>query len=232
MIRYDNGTVFNAGTQALVNAVNCVGVMGAGLALEFKLRFPDMFVDYQRRASQSSLAPGTLHWYSDQSGVSIVNFPTKNHFREPSRLEWIEQGLRDFVCTYNTRDISSVAFPALGTGYGGLSWGEVQPLMEAYLKNLNLDVVICLDKSPDAEGIEKLMLDWFNVAELDELVSGIKLARPQRCALEQARPYKRFRDIQKTKGIGSRTYARVFTYVYEKVKNDQIFRVEQLKLLW
>ena len=229
MIRYDDGTVFNVGTEAVVNAVNCVGVMGTGLALEFRLRFPEMFIEYERRVEDSSLALGKLHYYQDSSGITIVNFPTKNHFRAPSRLEWIERGLQNFVETYDKWGFTSIAFPSLGTGYGGLRWQDVQPLMECYLRDLNLDVVICLDNFPYADGIEKEMVEWLNSVELTTLSSHVRLSKLQSKALAENRPYKRFRAIHKTKGIGAKTYEAIFTHVYEEVTTESD-KVGQLKL--
>ncbi len=203
--------------------------MGAGLALEFKLRFPEMFADYQRKVENMSLVPGTLHYFLDKSGCMIINFPTKKHFRNHSRLEWIEQGLQYFVASYERWNIDSIAFPTLGTGYGGLQWQIVRPLMERYLQNLNLEVVICLDNSPDPAGTEKKMVEWFNSINLLELTSRVRLSKPQVQALINNRPYRRFRDIQRTKGIGTRTYESIFRYVYGEITKGNNDR-DQLKL--
>src|SRR5690606_32814023 len=128
MLFYSQGTVFNAGTDAVVNTVNCSGVMGTGLALEFRLRYPRMFEEYQRRARAGAIRPGFVDYYVDESGLIIVNFPTKNHFARPSKLEWIERGLKHFVSTYGSWSFQSIAFPKLGTDHGRLNWKDVKTL--------------------------------------------------------------------------------------------------------
>lgn len=152
MLKYFEGSVFNVGAQALVNAVNCVGVMGAGIALAFKLRYPAMFEDYKIKCKNEKIITGKVDYYKNEDGTIIVNFPTKYHFKYPSQLIWIEQGLQDFVKTYQKHGITSVAFPKLGTGNGGLNWNEVKALMEKYLMNLDIDVYICLNNKKEAEG--------------------------------------------------------------------------------
>lgn len=141
MITYLKGDIFSSPAQVLVNTVNTVGVMGKGVALEFKKRYPDMFYTYERVCSQKSLDVGKLLlWKGEDKWVLM--FPTKKHWRNPSRLEYIEAGLQKFVSTYADRGITSVAFPRLGCGNGGLDWKFVQPLMERYLKPLPIPVYI------------------------------------------------------------------------------------------
>lgn len=127
--------LFDSGCKALVNPVNCVGVMGAGLAAQFKERFPVMYAVYRKDCSDRLLKPGKVHIVYD-SGTYIINFPTKNHFKDGSKLEWIEEGLDDMVERIRASDISSVAIPALGCGLGGLKWGDVLPLIEAAAEKL------------------------------------------------------------------------------------------------
>ena len=97
MIRYYKGTVFNAGAEAIVNTVNCDGVMGAGIALEFGLRYPDMYKDYVIKCKKGDICTGKVDYFKDSSGIIIVNFPTKIHFKYPSKIEWIESGLKAFA---------------------------------------------------------------------------------------------------------------------------------------
>ncbi|MGI6148617.1 MAG: macro domain-containing protein [Firmicutes bacterium] len=219
MMRYYEGTVFNAGTEAVVNTVNCVGVMGAGLALEFRLRYPDMFREYQRKAKAGLLRPGFVDYFVDRSGLTIVNFPTKDHFRHPSKLAWIEQGLRHFADTHQQWGFKSVAFPKLGTSHGGLNWKDVQPLMEQFLRNLEVEIVICLDTLPYAEGVEGEMLRYLNAVPVEELTSSVRLSRPQLEALASSRPYSRFWHLSKTPKIGLKTYENIFQHIYARVKD-------------
>lgn len=143
MIKYFHGSVFDAPTNTYVNAVNCVGVMGAGIALEFKKRYPDMFAEYKEICDKGYFHIGDI--YCHRSGTdAIINFPTKIHYKNPSKIEWIESGLQTFANSYEYFKIESVAFPALGCGYGGLNWNDVGSLMFKYLNNLDIDVYICI----------------------------------------------------------------------------------------
>ncbi len=146
MITYVQGNIFQSPAQVLVNTVNTVGVMGKGIALEFKKLYPEMFKEYQLRCETGQLVIGKLFLYKTINKW-ILNFPTKRHWRHPSRLEYIEQGLKSFASNYNQLNIHSIAFPALGCGNGELNFGrQVQPLMEKHLKNLLIDIFIYPDK--------------------------------------------------------------------------------------
>lgn len=136
------GDLFASKAQTLVNTVNCVGVMGKGVAFEFKKRFPKMFEDYTARCEHEEVRLGRPYLYRDPSGARILNFPTKSHWRAASRLADIERGLDYFVAHLKEWGITSVAFPPLGCGNGGLEWTEVGPLLFAKLNNLNIDVEV------------------------------------------------------------------------------------------
>lgn len=136
------GNLFESNADTLVNAVNCVGVMGKGIALTFKKRYPAMFDEYRARCDQGLLRPGVLHLYKDPSGITILNFPTKDHWREKADLLYIEAGLAFFRKHHRELEIRSAAFPALGCGLGGLRWDDVRPMMEHYLGKLPIDVEI------------------------------------------------------------------------------------------
>ena len=141
MLTYKRTSLLEAKTQTLVNTVNCVGVMGKGIAKAFKKREPDMFTAYKNICDQKLLEPGKL-WLWRGSEQWVLNFPTKIHWRNPSRMEWVEAGLEKFVNTYETQGITDIAFPKLGCGNGGLSWEDVKPLMERYLSDLPIPVFI------------------------------------------------------------------------------------------
>lgn len=136
------GDLFESQAQALVNTVNCVGVMGKGVAAEFKKRYPAMFEDYAQRCQRKAVHPGESYPYRDASGVLIINFPTKNHWRSPSRVKDIEFGLDYFAAHAAEWGITSVAIPPLGCGNGGLEWSEVGPLIYRKLHDLPIDVQV------------------------------------------------------------------------------------------
>lgn len=124
--------IFDSNAQALVNPVNCVGVMGAGLARQFAKRYPKMLREYQEVCRDGELKPGLMHVYRLHNQRYIINFPTKNHWREKSRLEYIVSGLEELSVVLQEYMIDSIAIPALGCGLGGLDWEDVRPLLEGF----------------------------------------------------------------------------------------------------
>lgn len=136
------GDMFQSRAQTLVNTVNCVGVMGKGVALEFKKRWPKLMQDYEKRCAIKEVQPGVPYLYTDILGASILNFPTKGHWRSASRLDDIKNGLEIFVENYKAWKIESVAFPPLGCGNGGLEWDLVGPLMYSALSKIDIPVEI------------------------------------------------------------------------------------------
>jgi O-acetyl-ADP-ribose deacetylase (regulator of RNase III)/uncharacterized protein YwgA len=136
------GDLFESPAAAWVNTVNCVGVMGKGVAQEFKQRFPAMFEDYRERCERKAVRLGEPYLYLDASGRAIVNFPTKGHWRSPSRLADIERGLDWFAAHAAEWGLTTVAMPPLGCGNGGLEWAEVGPLIWRKLHALPIDVEV------------------------------------------------------------------------------------------
>lgn len=144
-VTYISGSIFDSNAFCLVNPVNTVGVMGSGLALKFKQKYPSMFKTYKMHCENGALKPGILMFYRPKSITqpTILLFPTKLHWKNPSRIEYIDSGLRAFVQYYQDWKITSIAFPKLGCGLGGLNWEhEVQPVMEKYLSILDIPVEI------------------------------------------------------------------------------------------
>ena len=142
MVRALIGDLFESKAFALVNTVNCVGVMGKGVAAEFKKRFPSMYEDYRIRCDRGLVHLGQPYLYRDLSGTVIVNFPTKDHWRSPSRLSDIERGLEYLAEHVEEWGLSSVAMPPLGCGNGGLDWSEVGPLIYRKMNSLAIDVEV------------------------------------------------------------------------------------------
>jgi len=142
MIKKIKGNIFNTNCQTLVNTVNCIGVMGRGMALECKLRFPEMFIKYKDSCDKKLFKPGYLQIYKN-SKPWILNFPTKIHWKDPSKIEYLEEGLKKFQDEYLNKNISSIAFPLLGASLGGLSEELVYETMTKYLEPLNnIDIEI------------------------------------------------------------------------------------------
>jgi O-acetyl-ADP-ribose deacetylase (regulator of RNase III) len=139
MIEFKKGDIFTEDVEALVNAVNCVGIMGRGIALQFKKTWPENFNAYAAACRRHEIQPG--HMFVFETGRLrnphyIINFPTKRHWREKSRIEDIKSGLIALVAEIQKRGIRSIAIPALGAGLGGLSWVEVRARIERAMMNL------------------------------------------------------------------------------------------------
>jgi len=145
MLEFVSGDIFDYNADIRVNTVNCVGVMGAGVALMFKSRYPDMFADYADACKRNEVKPGKPHvWkYSDLiSQCTIINFPTKVHWKNPSEYEYIDKGLswlRQFLINDEN---STVTLPALGCGHGGLEWEKVKEMIIKYLGDINAKVLV------------------------------------------------------------------------------------------
>jgi len=128
MIRFVDGNIFQADTQSIVNPVNCVGVMGKGLALKFKTFYPDMYTAYKKECDNGRIIPGKIFvWVIDNYDevLHIFNFPTKNDWRDPSEMSYIKNGVHTLIHAMEKHNIHSVAIPALGCGLGGLDWTDV-----------------------------------------------------------------------------------------------------------
>lgn len=145
MIRFTKGNIFTSDTEAIVNPVNCVGVMGKGLALELKKRFPDNFEEYKKACEAKLLSPGKMLTYEaskDTSPRYVINFPTKDHWRQASKLVYVESGLISLRDEIKRLGIKSIALPALGCGLGGLDWELVKPAIEIILDDVECEVIV------------------------------------------------------------------------------------------
>jgi O-acetyl-ADP-ribose deacetylase (regulator of RNase III) len=145
MIEYVKGNLLAAEAEALVNTVNTVGVMGKGVALQFRRAFPENYDAYVAAAARHEIVPGRMFtWASNrpEGPRLIVNFPTKRHWRDRSRLQDIEAGLDDLRRILIERDVRSAALPALGCGLGGLDWSDVRERIEAALGDLPIRILV------------------------------------------------------------------------------------------
>src|ERR1039457_4378235 len=140
MVTTKTGDMFSSEAQTLVNTVNCVGVMGKGVALAFKERFPEMYRDYVRLCDARRVQLGEPYLYKQLTGPWILNFPTKDHWRSVSRLSDIIRGLQYLEEHYEEWGITSLAVPPLGCGQGGLEWRVVGPTLYRHLSRLNIPV--------------------------------------------------------------------------------------------
>jgi O-acetyl-ADP-ribose deacetylase (regulator of RNase III) len=146
MIQFTSGNILHADVEALVNTVNCVGIMGRGIALQFKNAYPENFAAYARACKAEEVRPGRMFVYDTGALTNpryIINFPTKRHWKGKSRMEDIESGLEDLERVIRRKGISSIAIPPLGAGLGGLDWNEVRPRIEEAMASLDhVDVLV------------------------------------------------------------------------------------------
>ena len=165
------GNLFNSNAMAIVNTVNCVGAMGKGIALDFKLRYPEMFKEYQKICFKHILKPGQILPYTKSTPI-ILNFAIKDDWKDPSRVEWIEQTLQKFVDNYHSMGITSVAFPWMGAMNGGLPFETIQSLTRKYLLGLNdieIELKMCerylrqAEEKNDMEAIRQIEITQRNL---------------------------------------------------------------------
>ena len=144
MIKYITGDIMASPAEAIVNTVNTVGVMGKGIALQFKEAFPANFAIYAEACRKGELVPGKLLVTKERNAAGnekiIINFPTKKHWRYSSRYEYIESGLASLVEAIRANNIKSIAIPPLGCGNGGLNWDIVKKMIESALSDVDIDV--------------------------------------------------------------------------------------------
>ena len=159
MIKYVEGNLLESDAQALVNTVNTVGVMGKGIALQFKNAFPTNYKIYRKACDNEELSVGKLLITTEENLVSgkkiIINFPTKTDWRKPSEYNYIENGLLELRKYIVDNNIESVALPPLGAGNGGLDWNKVKTLIEKYLSDLNASILVYQPNAKIKEVLKK-----------------------------------------------------------------------------
>jgi len=159
MIQYKTGNLFESEAEALVNTVNTLGVMGKGIALQFKKMFPNNYKLYTKACENKEVNVGKLFVTKETSLLAgekiIINFPTKTNWKKPSEYSYIEDGLIDLVNIIKEKNIKSIAIPPLGAGNGGLDWNKVKVILEKYLEGLNCDIQIFQPNAQIQEALKK-----------------------------------------------------------------------------
>lgn len=176
-ITFKRGNIFLSDKQTIVNTVNCVGVMGKGVALGFRLRYPEMFEKYQEFCKKKQINIGLLWLYKRSEDTQwVLNFPTKFHWKYPSKMEYLETGLQKFVDTYKEKGITSIAFPLLGTHNGGLDRIEVLDLMHRYLEKCDIPIdIIEYDPMSADELFPTFCKRWNSLFAEDKKKMGIRV---------------------------------------------------------
>ena len=223
-IKFIKGNIFNSKAQTIVNTVNCVGVMGKGIALVFKLRYPKMFDLYKDHCKSKLIGIGKLWLYKGEENAPwVLNFPTKFHWKYPSKIEYLEKGLEKFCSTYKDQGITSIAFPLLGTHNGGLDKDTVMNLMEEYLGKCEIDIEI-YEYVPEAvdDLYEHFASNWSKLSlEKIKLKTGIKKDKIEKITeLVEFGKVKSMIGLINEKRIGIKTMEKCFQFVMN-TKNEQ-----------
>ena len=176
-ITFKKGNIFSSDKQTIVNTINCVGVMGKGVALGFRLRYPEMYEKYKEFCKNKQITIGKLWLYKrpQEDSKWVLNFPTKFHWKYPSKMEYLEAGLQKFVETYKEKGITSIAFPLLGTHNGGLDKIEVLNMMHFYLEKCYIPIEIYEYDSKAPDELHKQFKEkWASMSMHDKKNMGIR----------------------------------------------------------
>jgi O-acetyl-ADP-ribose deacetylase (regulator of RNase III) len=177
MITRVEGDLLAAEVDALVNTVNCVGVMGKGIALQFKRQYPNVFTAYERACKRGEVKIGQMFVVPIEQLTGpkfVINFPTKNHWRAPSKLEYIEQGLLSLREVIRHYGITSIAIPPLGAGSGGLDWAVVEPTIVHALEDMDdvdIKVYVPTTAQHSVAGVSTVRMTWGRAILIDLLES-------------------------------------------------------------
>jgi len=211
-VRIVTGNIFTSKCQTIVNTVNCIGVMGAGLALECRLRYPEMYQKYVDLCANEQLQIGKL-WLYRADERWVLNFPTKNHWKYPTKKEYLHTGLQKFVDTYESCRIDSIAFPLLGADKGGIDPMDSLEIMESYLHRLGIYIEIYRYDQQAKDNLYDSVRDWLLGHDADEVCRITKLGRNyvNKVIDAMGRPdITQLNQLSRVRGIGIRTLEKLF----------------------
>lgn len=226
-IQFIKGNIFSSKTQTIVNTVNCVGIMGKGIALVFKLRYPEMFIEYQKLCEAKKIKIGHVWLYKENGLRWVLNFPTKFHWKYDSKAIYLEKGLQNFVDIYKASGITSISFPLLGAHNGGLEPQFVKDLMTKYLSKCDIPIEI-YEYDPSAE--DDLYNDFKNKflsLNFEEIKIATKLRKDKFQLIVECLNNPETRSmitLLNKEGLGEGTMQKCFNFVIKNSNN-------QLKLL-
>lgn len=223
-IDFIKGNLFTTSMQTVVNTINCVGAMGAGVALDFKMRYPEMFRKYSTLCKEKQIHIGKLWiWSIPDSDKKVLNFPTKYHWKYPSKEVYLVRGLEKFIDTYQEKGIKSVAFPLLGAQNGGLNPVEVRELMVDYLGNVDIPVEIYQYNSEASDDLLPLLKQELLFGSFKQLKKESGLGKKAIENLQSAVAIEYVNSmiqLRKIKGIGEKTLAQAYAFAM-KLKQEK-----------
>ncbi len=225
MLTVKKGNIFATDAQTIVNTVNCVGVMGAGIAYEFRLRFPEMYQRYVELCKAKLINIGTL-WIYKTGEKLVLNFPTKYDWKFESKVEYLEKGLQKFVSTYKEKGITSVAFPLLGASNGGIPESVSLEVMQRYLSQCDIDIEIY---QFDPNAYDDLFLKFKEALNslpervlADKSTLRIDFIKKLKIALERD-DIKNLSRLLTVKGIGEVTLEKSFKFIMNYKQENNLF---------
>lgn len=214
-LRIISGNIFTTMCQTIVNTVNCVGVMGAGIALECRLRYPAMYQQYAGLCKDGKIDIGTL-WIYKASDRWVLNFPTKQHWKYPTKEEYLHAGLRKFMDTFEAKGVESIAFPVLGAQNGGLDAARSVEIMESYLRDCPIRVEIYQYDPMAKDDLFDKFKERMLTLGLEDLKSatGLRSDYIERIRDVLQNPNMRqLNQLAKANGIGDKTLEKAFAFV-------------------
>lgn len=225
MISVKKGNIFRTQAQTIVNTINCVGVMGAGIAYEFRLRYPEMYDKYVELCKARQINIGTL-WIFKAKEKWVLNFPTKYDWKFESKVEYLEKGLEKFLLTYKEKGITSIAFPLLGASNGGIPESTSLKVMQKYLSQCDIDIEIYEYDPNDYDDLYLKFKEAFNSIPEKELAAKstlrIDFVRKVKAALEEDN-IKSLSRLLTVKGIGEVTLEKSFKFIMHYKQENKLF---------
>ena len=213
-----SGNIFTSKCQTLVNTVNCVGVMGAGIALECRLRYPEMYEKYIQLCEAGKIDVGLL-WIYKTTDRWILNFPTKKHWKYPSKTEYLHAGLDKFAKTYAEKNIESIAFPLLGADKGGLSQDVSLSIMRSYLDKLEIGIEIYRYDPYAKDDLYSKTKEWLLSQDIDHILKSTGLRNDYVAKVLEAMKSPnivQLNQLGRVKGIGVKTLEKLFQLAQEQ----------------
>ena len=232
-VKIISGNIFTTQCQTLVNTVNCVGVMGAGIALECRLRYPEMHQRYVNLCSNQKINIGTL-WIYKAPERWILNFPTKRHWKYPSKMEFLHAGLEKFSSTYKDKAIESIAFPLLGADKGGIPQQQSLDTMMNYLEGLDIDIEIYRYDPRAKDDLFDKTKEWLVSKEIDYIAQETGLRKDYVAKVVnsiQSPDIAQLNQLARVKGIGIKTLEKIFRLARNAAPDRAGSAVEQKSLL-
>lgn len=220
-----SGNIFTTKCQTIVNTVNCVGVMGAGIALECRLRYPAMYRQYASLCKDGKIDIGILWIYKNYERW-VLNFPTKQHWKYPTKEEYLHAGLAKFMNTYEARGIESIAFPVLGAHNGGLDPARSIEIMKSYLGNCSIRVEIYQYDPMARDDLFDRFKESFLTLGTEELKhsTGLRIDYIDRIRQVLENPkLRQLNQLAQVNGIGDKTLEKAFAFVRDEANGAASF---------